>query len=322
VDKVDPITCTLDVSETLMEVQGLNPAAESSQDSGRATRVRIPRPVMQEPVQHMARYSDGGSVFTSPDGSPLRKHFRARVGFRQSRRAGLAPLRFHDLRQTAVSIAAGAHVKEICAMADQPLAAVVVNCYGHIVPTGPGAVERPDGAAVRERPGDRGEGPAVQMRWLRRLLRRKAYDPANKFNMPTPWWPVTVTDPDGRVTVYEPDLPSQDPQAQASALGVQPPGRLYPLCTRPRTGRDGTIVVCGGSHGGSLVGTAVAREFGCPVRSRDRATFSSLEALVLRRFASSSRSRPGYEPEVAYRRLAHGHEGFHLLVDQPFSSPP
>jgi hypothetical protein len=44
------------------------------------------------------------------------------------------------------------------------------------------------------------------MRWLRRLLRRRYY-PAEKFGMPTPSWPITVTDPDGTVTVYEPDLP-------------------------------------------------------------------------------------------------------------------
>lgn len=137
VGKVDPLTCTLSVAEILVEVEGklLDPSPPKTRAGRRL--VRIPRPVMQELVEHTARYCEpGGYLFTSPEGGPLRKSFRSRVWVPAVKRAGLAPLRIHDLRHTAVSfwIAAGAHVKEICALAGHTSASVVLDRYGHILP--------------------------------------------------------------------------------------------------------------------------------------------------------------------------------------------
>jgi integrase len=137
VDKIDPLRSTVQVAETLVEVEGrFMPAGPPKTRAGRRT-LTIPRPVMQPLVEHIARYCEpGGYVFTAPDGGPLRKNFRNRVWLPAIRKAGVAPLRFHDLRHTAVSfwIAAGAHVKEICALAGHSSAAVVLDRYGHILP--------------------------------------------------------------------------------------------------------------------------------------------------------------------------------------------
>ncbi|MGH2573133.1 MAG: tyrosine-type recombinase/integrase [Actinomycetota bacterium] len=58
-----------------------------------------------------------------------RRHFRPAVG-----RAGLAPLRFHDLRHTCASllIAQGAHAKEI---AERLGHSTVRLTYGHLLPS-------------------------------------------------------------------------------------------------------------------------------------------------------------------------------------------
>lgn len=50
--------------------------------------------------------------------------------------AGLAPLRIHDLRHTAVAlwIAAGANPKQIAVRAGHTSVSVVLDRYGHLLP--------------------------------------------------------------------------------------------------------------------------------------------------------------------------------------------
>lgn len=139
VDRVDPLKSTVQVAETLVEVRGhFMPPGPPKTRAGRRV-VTIPRPVMQELVEHMARYSEpDGLVFVAPEGGPIhRSLFRSRVWLGAIRKAGVAPLRFHDLRHTAVAfwIAAGAHVKEICELTGHSSAAVVLDRYGHILPS-------------------------------------------------------------------------------------------------------------------------------------------------------------------------------------------
>lgn len=76
-------------------------------------------------------------VFVSPLGGPVRATlFRRRVWQPAVREAGLAPLRIHDLRHTAISlwIAAGAHPKQIAVRAGHSSVSVVLDRYGHLLP--------------------------------------------------------------------------------------------------------------------------------------------------------------------------------------------
>jgi integrase len=76
-------------------------------------------------------------MFTGREGGPIRRtafmarHFRPAVS-----RAGLAPLRFHDLRHTAAALAiqAGAHPKAIAKRLGHASITTTLNQYGHLLP--------------------------------------------------------------------------------------------------------------------------------------------------------------------------------------------
>ncbi len=88
--------------------------------AGRRT-VAVPEPLVEALRGHVRRFvakSDDAYVFTSPEGEPIeRNNFRRRVWLPATQEAGLAGLRFHDLRHTAGTLAArtGATTKELMA---------------------------------------------------------------------------------------------------------------------------------------------------------------------------------------------------------------
>jgi integrase len=76
-------------------------------------------------------------IFRSPEGHPVRPGlFRRRFWNPAVTAAGLAPLRVHDLRHTAVAlwIAAGANPKQIAIRAGHTSVSVVLDRYGHLFP--------------------------------------------------------------------------------------------------------------------------------------------------------------------------------------------
>ena len=76
-------------------------------------------------------------VFAGPDGGALRaRHWRARHWVQAIAEAGLAPLRPHDLRHTAVAlwIAQGASPKQIATWLGHTSVSVVLDRYGHLFP--------------------------------------------------------------------------------------------------------------------------------------------------------------------------------------------
>lgn len=84
-----------------------------------------------------ATRGDGGFVFAAPGGGPLDLHnFRSRVWTSAVERAGLAPLRLHDMRHTCASlaIAAGADVKVLQRMLGHASATMTLDRYGHLMP--------------------------------------------------------------------------------------------------------------------------------------------------------------------------------------------
>jgi integrase len=88
--------------------------------AGRRT-VSVPEAVTEELERHLDTFCGPGDddyVFTSPEGYPLeRSNFRYRVWVPATEAAGLAGLRFHDLRHAAGTLAArtGATAKELMA---------------------------------------------------------------------------------------------------------------------------------------------------------------------------------------------------------------
>jgi integrase len=95
--------------------------------------VRIPAAVAERLADHMTQFSGEGPdglVFPGADGGALRANaWRQRHWQAATRATGLAGLRPHDLRHTAVSlwIAAGAGPKQIATWAGHTSVAVVLD---------------------------------------------------------------------------------------------------------------------------------------------------------------------------------------------------
>jgi integrase len=126
----------LSVSHTLTEVNGR--FFEGPPKTLKGTRTfAIPRFLAQAIGEHTGRFpAPGGRVFSAPAGGPLRKSFGRRVFRPAVDRAGLAPLRFHDLRHTAAGlmIARGTPVSKIQKVLGHSSAKVTLDIYGHIMP--------------------------------------------------------------------------------------------------------------------------------------------------------------------------------------------
>ncbi|MEZ5236135.1 MAG: site-specific integrase [Acidimicrobiales bacterium] len=130
--RVDMLHRRVEVVETLVDV---NNRISFDPPKTRASRriVTLPRMVCDE----LAR--SGGPAepcrLVSPDAKPIRASlFRSRFWTPAVNAAGLAPLRIHDLRHTAVSIwiAAGANPKQVAARAGHTSVSVVLDRYGHL----------------------------------------------------------------------------------------------------------------------------------------------------------------------------------------------
>lgn len=125
------------VTETLVDVEG---RIHFGPPKTRASIRSVPLPSFVCEALAELRASDGDPddlVFKSPEGHPIRPAlFRRRFWEPAVRRAGLAPLRIHDLRHTAVSlwIADGAHPKQVAALAGHSSVSVVLDRYGHLYP--------------------------------------------------------------------------------------------------------------------------------------------------------------------------------------------
>jgi integrase len=126
---------TVDVAEIVVEVKGkLFIGPPKTRASWRT--IGLPQAVVEELAIHMGPLGAADAhVFTSDKGGILRtSNFRAKVWLPAVRAAGLAPLRPHDLRHTAVAlwIAAGANPKEISVRAGHTSVSFTLDRYGHL----------------------------------------------------------------------------------------------------------------------------------------------------------------------------------------------
>ena len=134
--RLDLMARRVDVAETLVEVRGHHHFGPPKTRAGRRS-VPIPRVAAVALEEHAAELDEDALVFTAPEGGPLRvSQFRRRVWNPAVDAAGLAPLRIHDLRHTAVAfwIAAGASPKEIASRAGHASVVTVLDRYGHLLP--------------------------------------------------------------------------------------------------------------------------------------------------------------------------------------------
>ncbi|MCP4307577.1 MAG: site-specific integrase [bacterium] len=136
--RIDVSGRQIEVAETLVEVRGELHFNPPKTKAGRRV-VPVPGFVTQMLDEHAERHGDGPDdlVFTTPTGQPTRLGlFRQRKWYPAVERAGLAPLRIHDLRHTAVSlwIAAGANPVEVKERAGHASVATVLDRYGHLFP--------------------------------------------------------------------------------------------------------------------------------------------------------------------------------------------
>lgn len=129
----DPMRGVVSVERTASWVQGRLTLNAPKTDSGRR-KVRIPRFVMEALAAHLASH-DHDIIFPAARGGHLEpSRFRGRYWTAATKAAGLAPLRIHDLRHTAVSlwIAAGTNPKLVSTMAGHGSVAFTLDRYGHL----------------------------------------------------------------------------------------------------------------------------------------------------------------------------------------------
>jgi integrase len=137
--RVDLLRRQVRVIETAVEVKGQLIYNAPKTSAGNRT-VPLPTSVADVLAEHLGRFSGGGPndlVFPGPDGGALRVNaWRARQWQPAVKATGLAPLRPHDLRHTAVAlwIAAGASPKQIATWAGHTSVALVLDRYGHLLP--------------------------------------------------------------------------------------------------------------------------------------------------------------------------------------------
>jgi integrase len=141
VRRVDFLRRRIDVAEVLVEVDGELSFGPPKTRTSRA-QVSFPPFLADELRAHVAAFPDldaqRGLVFTSDDGTPLRRsNFRRRVWVPAVAVAGVpAGARFHDLRHACASwlIHAGANPLEVAAKLRHARVTTTLATYGHLFP--------------------------------------------------------------------------------------------------------------------------------------------------------------------------------------------
>jgi integrase len=135
--RVDLLRGTVSVAEVVTEVGGRLHFGPPKTRASRRT-VGLPRFVVRELEGHLAGITaPDDHVFAAPEGGTLRiVAFRNRIWRPATDAAGLAGVRIHDLRHTAVAlwIAAGASPKEVAVRAGHTSVSFTLDRYGHLYP--------------------------------------------------------------------------------------------------------------------------------------------------------------------------------------------
>ena len=140
VKRLDLMRGSVNVTESLSEAHGEVQLGPTKTYASRS--VALPRLLVDDLAEHLAVRGIADDpeafVFATPTGEPMRpsnwypRHFKPAV-----EAAGLAPLRFHDLRHTcaALLIAQGAHPRTIMERLGHSSVTTSLDRYGHLLPS-------------------------------------------------------------------------------------------------------------------------------------------------------------------------------------------
>jgi integrase len=134
--RVDVARGHVEVAEIVVEVRGRIVLGPPKTRAGRRT-VPLPQSILEELRDHVGALPSTEFVFAAPEGGPVRLgQWRERIWKPALQRSGLAPLRIHDLRHTAVAlwIAAGATPNDVARRAGHTSVVTVLDRYGHLLP--------------------------------------------------------------------------------------------------------------------------------------------------------------------------------------------
>ena len=123
---------TLQVNKTLSEVNGKFHHVPTK--SGKTRVLPIPEFMLRTLRSLVLTTTKGNSVFTSSEGSYLRKgNFAKRIFKPALKKSELEGIRFHDLRHTAVSLQlrAGADILALSRVAGHSSPSITLNVYAH-----------------------------------------------------------------------------------------------------------------------------------------------------------------------------------------------
>lgn len=83
-----------------------------------------------------AAYAEGDLVFAGITGTPMVAHNVSRAFKQLVTRAGVTPVRFHDLRHTAATLMlkAGVHPKVVSERLGHSTIAITLDTYSHVLP--------------------------------------------------------------------------------------------------------------------------------------------------------------------------------------------
>ena len=124
----------LRVVNNLVEIGGQLHEGPPKTNAGRRS-MSLPPSILADLRLHVARFGTERYLFTTPNGLRWRpEDWRTRVWRPAVERAGLAPLRPHDLKHTGVALlaAAGVDPKEIARRAGHSSVAFTYERYGHL----------------------------------------------------------------------------------------------------------------------------------------------------------------------------------------------
>lgn len=182
-ERVDLLHRRIEVAEILTEVRGHHHIGPPKTRAGHRS-VPVPAFVATALENHLREYGTSETVFSGPEGGPLRASlFRRRFWQPACVEAGVGRyttsepalrdrryegLRIHDLRHTAVAlwIAAGASPKEIATRAGHSSVVTVLDRYGHLLPGHEDKVnDALDAMAEAASPAPSGTVRAMDARW-------------------------------------------------------------------------------------------------------------------------------------------------------------